>query len=325
MKKSKKILMATVAILLCLVLLSSSIVSGIYAKFVITKSAELPVKFKAFGVEVELIPSNALITAVGGQDAYNECAKVNGNSVSITIDDLAMRPGVDLTDAIRFKLTGTPNTRIKLVLDIDIDYDPEQFKVPYSYLGSYTDDYIYVMPIGFERKLYYTTNSAQSISNTSNSYYLAPWMSYGSSAWLIDMEYSMFNDYYCGIYGICDPYQEHEDVFTMTGVWKQNDILTSDLALETVIGANQKFGFPTYLNTGKVVNDMRFSIRWPFAAKDGVNGSGGNSNVQFTQEQIDKAEGYICREGNNPTISVSYTIRIEQVADNYYPTKYSES
>ena len=54
MKKSNKILMATVAILLSLVLISTSIVSGIFARFVIEKSGSTAIKFNKFGVDLEL-------------------------------------------------------------------------------------------------------------------------------------------------------------------------------------------------------------------------------------------------------------------------------
>ena len=52
MKKVNKILMATVSILLSLVLLSTSLVSGIFAKYVIKNSAESNVGFKKWGITV---------------------------------------------------------------------------------------------------------------------------------------------------------------------------------------------------------------------------------------------------------------------------------
>ena len=111
MKKSKKILMATVAILLCLVLLSSSIVSGIYAKFVITKSAELPVKFKAFGVTVGIYNSS---------DITEASRTTNGNSVSVTYSNLNMQPGVVKENVIRFVFGGQQNVPVKVIFKVDI-------------------------------------------------------------------------------------------------------------------------------------------------------------------------------------------------------------
>ena len=54
MRRANKILMATVAILLCLVLITSSVVSTTLAKFVITKSASTSVGFTKFNMEVKL-------------------------------------------------------------------------------------------------------------------------------------------------------------------------------------------------------------------------------------------------------------------------------
>mgnify|MGYP007037148426 CR=1 FL=1 len=90
MKKVNKILMATVAILLSLVLISTSVVSGIFAKFVIQKDAVVSVKFKNFGVKLSVGREAQVIS---GPDA---------KSVSITYDAFEMYPGVYKIPAIWF-------------------------------------------------------------------------------------------------------------------------------------------------------------------------------------------------------------------------------
>ena len=106
-KRANKIMMMTVAILLCFVLISTSVVSGIYAKYVITKSAETTVKLKAFGVTLTVTGSNgATVTPSGSTGA---------NVVKVTISDLQMTPGQTLADVVKFTIDGTPSvSQVKL-------------------------------------------------------------------------------------------------------------------------------------------------------------------------------------------------------------------
>ena len=90
MKKSNKILMATVAILLCLVLLSTSIVSGIFARFVIEKGTSVPITFKNLGVTLHVKGTTSFTT------------ETNGKSAVITFQGYNINPNTICDDAILF-------------------------------------------------------------------------------------------------------------------------------------------------------------------------------------------------------------------------------
>ena len=312
MKKANKILMATVAILLSLVLFSTSIVSGIYARFVIEKSGSVPIKFNKFGVGVELTLSDALKAAIGGEQALANCTTVNGNSVSINIDNLAMHPGVRFDDGIQFKLSGSPNTRVKLILDIDIDFDSEQFRVPAKFSSRWGTDF-YVIPVGFTYSLFENETKYETWCD----YYASAWNVISTDKTLVDPEYEIL----CALYYDFDSYSYKEYngdylYYTyLTGTYDYNTApMSTNLAVETVIDTNGDFGFTGYY--GECINGLNFSIAWPLEMLQNNNGS-------LNQEQMDKIAAYLCREDNDPTISVSYSIRVEQVDADYFPTWYS--
>ena len=114
MKKVNKALMSTVAILLSLVLITTSVVSGIFAKFVETKSAGATVSLKAFGLELEVNKQSA--------DSWTPTT-INKNTVSVSVA-YQLRASQDNQYVLSFTPTGTPNVdRVKLVIQIDIEDD----------------------------------------------------------------------------------------------------------------------------------------------------------------------------------------------------------
>ena len=152
MRKVNKMLMATVSILLCLVLISTSVVSGIYAKFVITKSGDATVSLKAFGVTLRVSPGTNLPAGT-----VVSPTQINANTLSVTVTGVRLAPGDFVDDVVIFQVGGSPNVQkvdFKLVVDISNDSS--------YYLGYQSDlpipgiDSIgradYYSPIGFTAK-----------------------------------------------------------------------------------------------------------------------------------------------------------------------------
>ena len=129
MRKVNKILMATVSILLCLVLISTSVVSGIYAKFVITKSGDAIVSLKAFGLtlKVKCGESNS-----GGTITPTQ---IDPNTVSVKVDNVKMISPQSSSNRyydalIKFELSGNSNvSKVKLKLTVDFD-GVNNFNIP---------------------------------------------------------------------------------------------------------------------------------------------------------------------------------------------------
>ena len=116
-KNSSKIIFRIVAILLCLVLITTSIVSSTLAKFTVTKEATTEVSFKTFGVKLRIR---------NGKHADN--AYLDNNSVSVTHSITDLYPGVSPSKDIMFIFTNTDSTipatlNVKATLKIKVDVE----------------------------------------------------------------------------------------------------------------------------------------------------------------------------------------------------------
>ena len=133
MRKANKILMATVAILLCLVLITTSVASGLFAKFVVTKSGSATITFEKFGVTVTMSITD--LTALQNAGARIDLDKNNApvetftsEGHTITISGLKMRPGLDFSRAVKFEFgkqgeTQTLSVPAEVRITTTVEYD----------------------------------------------------------------------------------------------------------------------------------------------------------------------------------------------------------
>ena len=134
MKKLSKRLTMIVAILLSLVLLTSSVVSTTLAKYVTSKSATTTATLDKFGVEITFDGGTAT-TKKGDTVIYEE---------SIT-----MHPGDSKT--IIAKVKGKPTVDANITVNFEVDYDSSKYNISksdFSFLGN-TPSKTY-FPIGFK-------------------------------------------------------------------------------------------------------------------------------------------------------------------------------
>ena len=96
MRKANKIVMSAVAILLCLVLISTSVVSGVFAKFVINQSTTAQVTFGKFGVDVTITPSTAMAS-------YKKTEVTKGMSATMEFNQISFYPGAEYKDALKIE------------------------------------------------------------------------------------------------------------------------------------------------------------------------------------------------------------------------------
>ena len=108
MRKVNRIMMATVSVLLALVLLTTSILSGVYAKFMETDTTSINAGFKALGVSVDLtfdetkISQHDITVSPSYEDAENkeeaiEADKKDGQ-YTVTLSGVRLAPGDNLDD-----------------------------------------------------------------------------------------------------------------------------------------------------------------------------------------------------------------------------------
>ena len=112
MKKFTKRLTMIVAILLSLVLLTSSIVSTTLAKYVVTKSATTTAQLDAFGVTVEL-DASSLGTPTKTTNA--------GDSISYEFSSLTLQPN-DVVKTISASVYGNPTVDAKIFVDVKVEF-----------------------------------------------------------------------------------------------------------------------------------------------------------------------------------------------------------
>ena len=183
MRKANKIIMATVAILLCLVLITTSVASGIFAKFVVTKSGEATITFTKFGVTVTMSAS--------GLNKFDSKNKVSAETFKstggvITISGLTLAPGDYYGNAVKFTFSTKPSVTAKIVITPTITfYDANGnvvtdaiYNVPASTIKWTDGEYMAAksyMPIGF------TFHYDSSLMVDAN-YACKPWSNYATSA-----------------------------------------------------------------------------------------------------------------------------------------------
>ena len=180
MRKANKIIMATVAILLCLVLITTSVASGLFAKFVVTKSGEATITFTKFGVTVTMDASglNKL-----GATVNAETFKSTGGV--ITISGLTLAPGDYYGKAVKFTFSTKPSVTVKVVITPTITfYDANGnvvtnaiYKVPANTIKGTDGEFLQAqsyMPIGFT--FHYNSSTTVDVN-----YACLPWSTYTTS------------------------------------------------------------------------------------------------------------------------------------------------
>ena len=114
MRKINKIMMMTVAILLSLVLITSSVVSGTLAKYTTSSSASDSARVAKWGVTVE-----ASETLPDGAATVSQSA----DGIGIEITSLPLAPGTEYPDAIHFKVDGDPEVAIRLKITVEASFE----------------------------------------------------------------------------------------------------------------------------------------------------------------------------------------------------------
>ena len=98
-KNINKSIMIIVAVLLTLVLISTSTVSGIFAKYVVTKDATTIVSLKKFGVKLTMLQGEHFDDAgASADDELNE----DNDTISVTLSNIQLVPGSDFPEIIKF-------------------------------------------------------------------------------------------------------------------------------------------------------------------------------------------------------------------------------
>ena len=113
-RRANKILMSIVLILLCLVLITTSVVSGIFAKYTVSKQILMMFGFESFGVKIDISFSKDLIDLT--KTTPPQLTITGEDTAQVVIKTLMLRPGDSYDDAITFTISGNPtaNAEVKV-------------------------------------------------------------------------------------------------------------------------------------------------------------------------------------------------------------------
>lgn len=288
MRKSNKILIRTVAILLILVLITGCMVSGTFAKYAIKKVGGVALEFEEFGVTVGMELSDELKAAIGsdyeGQTDYK--------SVTLTLNNLKLKPGDEFIDAVKFTVTGTPSVDVDVIFLLQFSISQTDFtiyKTDFPAIKFPTDDGKEVesqvfVPIG------HTVGYLAAGGSYENKYFLSPYSKYGggTTAGLICDKLTDRTDLKFGNYnGYC--------------VWKDFEagepIVFHPYEYE-IVNSQLKLGD---LDENVNINYFDFGFGWP----------ADYSTSDYSMEEIDAISTWIATY-NQPTITLKYTVIVEQ-------------
>ena len=117
MKKTNKILTRALVILLALVLITSSVVSSTFAKYVVRKEATTKVELQKFGLTVTL-----------EGDGTKRTLKQVGDSIELEYTGITLTPGdSQYKDAIRASINGTASVKADLTITVEITCDDTRY------------------------------------------------------------------------------------------------------------------------------------------------------------------------------------------------------
>ena len=160
MPKANKIMMMTVSVLLCLVLLTTSAISGTLAKYTTTAESSASARVAKWGAKIDITLSDDVKGKLESSDYSNLSV------IQFKQDEaLGMGAGKSYPEALKIKFSGTSEVRLKVKLVIGIVYN-----------GGLEKNNTHYVPMGIKMK-----GNNDDGEKLSNDFVGGPWFS-GTSA-----------------------------------------------------------------------------------------------------------------------------------------------
>lgn len=289
MRKIKKIMIITVAVLLVLTLVSSCLVSGIFAKYTTKKTASAQMLFEQFGVGLAvelplgidtLTELGATVTTADNNESYANLKK--GGVYKVTIDNLPIGPGDDYRKLVKFTFSGNANVPVRISVTTDISYNDTNFTVP-SGVGGLAEDTISI-PINFWCTAYNGSTVVEYTTETDGFSCGDPFPGANTSAT------ARANN-------VANNLRKNIDFSGYSGNVAYKDFSPSVDNGKIVFHPRNK-NKTSQVDTSKEIYSMEMGYQWPFV----------------TGENASAKETYIVQHNTNPSISITYTVSIVQTA-----------
>ncbi len=233
MKKTNKIMMISVSVLLSLVLITSSVVSTTFAKYATSVQASTGARVAKWGAVIEvdleempaeLIPQN-----------YKNMSVITFSTADAP---LKMQPGTDYSNALKIKISGKSEVALRVAIVIEVENTFEA--IPQGKVANLNADK-YFMPLGFTfaaNNVVKTGNAETCTKVIENTYIANPWVSADSKNALSNaVEAEMLNS-----------------------IEKEMAVDIEDSAIEMRFQPNTDIYFGTV--NDKTVNEIVFGFKW---------------------------------------------------------------
>lgn len=286
MQKSNRILIRALAILLILVLATSCMTSGIFAKYALKKVGYSTFVFERFGVSVGMDLSDELKAIVDPDYADTPYY----DSITLDLNNLNLKPGDSYLDAVKLSVSGTPSVPVRVTLDVNITFDMAEFKIledDFPTLTSVDFDNECFLPIEFSFNAYDASgNSQASVSQfdltrtgvagveMSNCYAMSQEINFGFGSNSSNSDFWLYKDFA----------EDAAIEFHPVTVNDEGDVVSVNEAID--------------------VNDFAFGFSWPEYSSSAI--------PNFTEDEYNAICTWLV-QNNDPAINITYTITVEQI------------
>lgn len=300
MRKRNKLLMIIVSLLLCLTLISSCLVSSVFAKYVTTDTANVTTVFKKFGITVE--------AEVASELEQYKTVKTDG---TIELQNMIFAPGDSYKDAIRLKFSGDAEVPVKVTLTVNVAYNTgdsnsNRFIVEAGQNGNNTGSTTPVMPLGFTFGAFefnpQNPNQAYQY-HYANQTVVEPWQVTTTYADATDIDYAIA-----------------DHILANVNFGDKTTTNTSASLIKTFAADNPVIFHTKSGNTSANINGFEFGFYWPLDCREPIDEDGDGKYEYDFQEM----EMYFqsLSDVNNPNYdstkapkiqSMTFKITIEQI------------
>ena len=296
MRKANKIVRIVVSVLLILVLTTSCMLSGVFAKYRTDEDVYTKFSIKNFGVTVTATLDEDLRKYLKDNTTIDiDASKYDDNSISISIPEFVVHPGDDFSDAIHFTVSGTAEVAVRLKIQVSFAVSTDHYTVKSGVAGLEKDvkflpmgttfcadgDVRYLVEPWISNKDYRddTGKNGTGISVFNSSANYRRTMAYVLSGMLENTKYEKTGS---GTSTVCCVYKDFNPKATIDYTYKHEDGEKSQ------------------------INEFAFGFKWPFEYDD---------HPTYSKEQLNEMEMYICNnKPEDSKITLKYIVTLEQIS-----------
>ena len=331
MRKANKIMMITVSVLLCLVLFTSTALSGTLAKYSTSgQTGTASARVAKWGVGIDISLNTTKLAKVSENvvtlDVAEDVTHESDNTIvySFYIRNLKLGPGDDLRDLVKVTFDGTAEVKLRVKVMFGFLYGNDRNNYSYDHIkvssgiGGVSGTKTYVMPVGFT---FGASNSSKSGYIIDNDYVAAPWRSYTGSypstvihstrafspIGMNSTEYLIVNAIKSKLaVNAQNPVSgKYDDAFIYKDFAPNEDIIFykyTDSDEDGVADENE-------LVKTDPIDTFDMGLVWPFSYTYPSDYDG----TKYTADQMDEIDTWFAKNRTSEKFSVIYTISLEQI------------